>query len=196
MVRRITGSRSIYKYNSHKHAQGKGSGICVLEIYISHMRYIAYAFCNISYRICDISHMRYLTLQKRECDISDMRYRFPQTLALCLGSGYLERTINNAYAFLICTSKVRSWFPKWHQKVEPTSCERPKKFDWNPKCEESFKKLKTLLTSAPILRIENPNKDFVVCTNACNDGLGDVLTQEGHVTAYESRNLKITRLMT
>ena len=55
-----------------------------------------------------------------------MRYTFPRTLALCLGSGYSERTINNAYAFLICTSEVRFWFPKWHQRVEPTSCERPK----------------------------------------------------------------------
>ena len=47
------------------------------------------------------------------------------------------------------------------------------------------------MTSAPILRIEDPNKDFVVCTNACNDGLGSVLTQDGHVIAYESRKLKI-----
>ena len=66
-----------------------------------------------------------------------------------------------------------------------------KKFDWNLKCEERFKKLKTLLTSAPILRIANPNKDFLVCTDACNYGLGGVLTQEGHVITYESRKLKI-----
>ena len=66
-----------------------------------------------------------------------------------------------------------------------------KKFDWNQKCEESFKKLKTLLTSAPILRIADPNKEFAVCTDACNEGLGGVLTQEGHVIAYESRNLKV-----
>ena len=66
-----------------------------------------------------------------------------------------------------------------------------KKFDWNKKCEESFKKLKFLLTSAPILRITDPNKEFVVCTDACNDGLGGVLTQEGHVIAYEFRKLKI-----
>ena len=66
-----------------------------------------------------------------------------------------------------------------------------KKFDWNQKCEDSFKKLKTLLTNAPILRISDPNKYFVVCTDACNDGLGGVLTQEGHVIAYESRKLKI-----
>ena len=30
-----------------------------------------------------------------------------------------------------------------------------------------------------------------MCTDACNDGLGRVLTQEGHVIAYESRKLKI-----
>ena len=75
-----------------------------------------------------------------------------------------------------------------------------KKFDQNQKCEESFKKLKTLLTSAPILRIADPNKEFVVCTDACNDGLGGVLTQEGHVISYESRKLKfmkrIMQLMT
>ena len=57
--------------------------------------------------------------------------------------------------------------------------------------EDSFKKLKTLLTNTPILRIADPNKDFIVCTEACNDGLGRVLTQEGHVIAYESRKLKI-----
>ena len=66
-----------------------------------------------------------------------------------------------------------------------------KKFDCNLKCEENFKKLKTLLTSAPIIRIADPNKDFMVCTDACNDGLCGVLTQDGHVIAYESRKLKI-----
>ena len=68
---------------------------------------------------------------------------------------------------------------------------KEKKFDWNQKCEEIFKKLKTLLTNAPILRIDDPNKESVVCNDACNDGLGGVLTQEGHVIAYESRKLKI-----
>ena len=31
----------------------------------------------------------------------------------------------------------------------------------------------------------------MVCIDACNDGLGGVLTQDGHVIAYESRKLKI-----
>ena len=66
-----------------------------------------------------------------------------------------------------------------------------KKFDWNQKCEDILKNLKTLLTSAPILRIVDPNKYFIVCTDACNDGLSGVLTQEGNVIAYESGKLKI-----
>jgi hypothetical protein len=50
--------------------------------------------------------------------------------------------------------------------------------------------LKKLLTSAPILRISNPNEYFVVCTNACKEGLGGVLSQNGFVICYESRKLK------
>ena len=56
--------------------------------------------------------------------------------------------------------------------------------------KKSFNKLKELLAIAPILKIIDPNKDFVVCTDACNDGLGGLLTQEGHVIVYEPRKLK------
>ena len=66
-------------------------------------------------------------------------------------------------------------------------------FFWDQNCEESFNILKELLTNAPILKIANPNKDFVACTDACNEGLGGVLTQEGHVIAYESRKLKTNK---
>jgi hypothetical protein len=50
--------------------------------------------------------------------------------------------------------------------------------------------LKQLLTSAPILKIANPNKDYIVCTDACKEGLGGVLSQQGFVICYESRKLK------
>ena len=45
-------------------------------------------------------------------------------------------------------------------------------FEWTPRCEESFQQLKNLLTSAPVLKIADPKKDFVVCTDACSQGLG------------------------
>ena len=59
-----------------------------------------------------------------------------------------------------------------------------------PRCEESFKQLKNILKSAPILKIADPEKDFVVCINACNQGLGGVLMQDNHVVCCESIKLK------
>ena len=64
------------------------------------------------------------------------------------------------------------------------------KFEWTPRCEESFQQLKNLLTSAPILKIADPEKDFAVCIDACNQGLGGVLMQGNHMVCYESTKLK------
>jgi hypothetical protein len=72
-----------------------------------------------------------------------------------------------------------------------TSLQRKeKKFQWTEQCESSFQQLKQLLTSAPILKIAHPSKDYVVCMDACKEGLGGVLSQEGSVICYESRKLK------
>eukprot|EP00253_Pinus_taeda_P020616 PITA_20616 len=65
-----------------------------------------------------------------------------------------------------------------------------KAFQWTPNCQKSFEQLKHLLTTAPILRIADPDKDYVVCTDASKEGVGGVLMQEGRVVAYESRKLK------
>eukprot|EP00253_Pinus_taeda_P017231 PITA_17231 len=65
-----------------------------------------------------------------------------------------------------------------------------KLFHWTPNCQKSFEQLKHLLTTTPILSIADPNKDYVVCTDASKEGLGGVLMQDGRVIAYESRKLK------
>lgn len=57
-------------------------------------------------------------------------------------------------------------------------------------CQKCFDQLKHLLTTAPILSITDPNKEYIVCTNASKEGVDDVLMQEGKVIAYESRKLK------
>jgi hypothetical protein len=51
------------------------------------------------------------------------------------------------------------------------------KFEWTLKFENNFNLLKELLTSAPVLNIADPNEIFVVCTDACKEGLGGFLTQ-------------------
>jgi hypothetical protein len=64
------------------------------------------------------------------------------------------------------------------------------RFKWTEKCQERFEKLKQLLTTTPILKITDPHKDFVVCTDASKEGLGGVLLQDDHVISYESQKLK------
>jgi hypothetical protein len=64
------------------------------------------------------------------------------------------------------------------------------RFKWTEKCQEIFEKLKQLLTTAPILKVADPHKDFVVCMDASKEGLGGVLMHEGYVIVYESRKLK------
>ncbi|KAG8501225.1 hypothetical protein CXB51_003353 [Gossypium anomalum] len=64
------------------------------------------------------------------------------------------------------------------------------KFEWTKKCQQSFEKLKTLLTEAPVLVLPESGKEFVVYIDASLNGLGCVLMQDGNVIAYASRQLK------
>ena len=47
-----------------------------------------------------------------------------------------------------------------------------------------------MLTTAHTLKIVDPFKDFVVCTDLCKEGLGEALIQENYGVAYESIKLK------
>jgi hypothetical protein len=49
------------------------------------------------------------------------------------------------------------------------------KFIWTSECEERFQEMKYLLTNAPVLKIADPNKDFLVCTYACKEMIRGVL---------------------
>ena len=91
----------------------------------------------------------------------------------------VPKDVTDVRFFMGITGYYRRFIEGFSRITNPiTSLQKKgKKFHWNQKCEESFKKLNFLLTSAPILRIAHPNKEFLVCTVACNDGLGSVLTQ-------------------
>ena len=42
----------------------------------------------------------------------------------------------------------------------------------------------------PRLKVDDPYKGYTVYTNASKEGLGGLLSQEGHVVCYESHKLK------
>jgi hypothetical protein len=62
---------------------------------------------------------------------------------------------------------------------------------WTLECEEIFQSLKYLLTHAPMLNIVDPENDFLVCRDACKEGLRGFLMQEGRVIFYESKKLDV-----
>ena len=64
------------------------------------------------------------------------------------------------------------------------------KFEWDDKCQSSFKRLKEILVEAPVLIQPTSGRDYTVCSDASRIGLGCVLMQDGKVVAYASRQLK------
>ena len=68
--------------------------------------------------------------------------------------------------------------------------EKGREFKWDEKCQDSFDQLKKRLMSPPVLVMPNLQKGFDIYCDACDQGLGYVLMQEGHVIAYASRQLR------
>ncbi|GFW16610.1 retrovirus-related Pol polyprotein from transposon 412 [Trichonephila clavipes] len=56
--------------------------------------------------------------------------------------------------------------------------ESKQKFQWAKECEDSFLQLKEALTSSPILIYPQPDKPFILDTDASNESVGAVLSQE------------------
>ena len=91
----------------------------------------------------------------------------------------VPKDVTDVRSFIGITRYYRRFIDGFSRIANPITSlhKKGKKFVWNKKCEESFKKLKDLLTIPSILRIADPNKDFVICTDGCNEDLGGVLTQ-------------------
>ena len=102
------------------------------------------------------------------------------------------KNVTNVRYFMALAGYYRRFIEGFFKISHPITLLQRKnvKFVWHEKCEENFQQLKKLLTSALILSIEDPKKDFVVCTYACIEGLGGMLMQQGFVFFYESRKLK------
>jgi hypothetical protein len=105
------------------------------------------------------------------------------------------RNVSEVRSFMGLVGYYRRFIAGFSKISHPITSLQKKgiKFEWTSECEENFNLLKELLTSAPVLKIVDPNESFVVCTDACKEGLGGVLTQNGHVIGYESKRLKNMR---
>ncbi|XP_064458840.1 uncharacterized protein K02A2.6-like [Ornithodoros turicata] len=66
-------------------------------------------------------------------------------------------------------------------------------WEWSTRHKDSFKELREALTKAPVLAYFQAHKPVTLSVDASQDGVGAVLTQEGHPVAYSSRSLTETQ---
>lgn len=71
--------------------------------------------------------------------------------------------------------------------TELTKKETP--FHWTDKTQEAFQTLKDKLCSSPVLKFPDFAKPFTLTTDASNEGIGAILSQDGHPCCYISRTL-------
>ena len=63
---------------------------------------------------------------------------------------------------------------------------------WQSEQEAAFKKIKELVTAAPVLQFYDVNKEVTIQCDASSSRLGALLIQDGHPIAYTSKALTTT----
>jgi hypothetical protein len=101
-------------------------------------------------------------------------------------------TVTEIRSFLGLAGYYRRFIEGFSKIAKPMTSllEKVREFKWDEKCQDSFDQLKKRLMSPPVLVMPDLQKGFDIYCDACGQGLGCVLMQEGHVIAYASRQLR------
>ena len=150
-----------------------------------------------------------LTLRPSKCSIGYFRVPF---LGHCVGNNALEpktemidkilkapRPVDKKQlrSFLGLIGYYRQFIPNFAAISVPltdlTKKNEPNRLQWSDAQDRAFETLKNYIANPPILRLPDFAKEFVLQTDACNDGIGAVLLQEEgdikHPVAFASRKL-------
>lgn len=106
------------------------------------------------------------------------------------------KNIKEVERFMGLASHYRKFINNFAKIAAPINHLKGKnvKFHWDTKCEEAFNTLKQALTSYPVLKHPDVTREFILNTDASNDGLGVILSQlddqgQEHPVSYSSRSL-------
>jgi hypothetical protein len=104
----------------------------------------------------------------------------------------IPSTVTEVQRFLGLAGYYRRFIEGFSKIAKPMTSllGKGREFKWDWKCQDSFNKLKLRLMSPPVLVMLDLQKGFDIYCDGCDQGLGCVLMQEGHVIAYVSRQLR------
>lgn len=102
----------------------------------------------------------------------------------------VPQSMTELRAFLGLTGYYKKFVQGYGVIAKPlTQILRLKTFVWNPQAQTAFEKLKQTMTQTLVLGLPNFQKQFIVETDACADGIGAVLMQQAQPIAYLSKAL-------
>ncbi|GBO07677.1 Retrovirus-related Pol polyprotein from transposon 297 [Araneus ventricosus] len=108
---------------------------------------------------------------------------------------HVEKTVHDLRSFLVLCTYYSRFVRNLSAIARPLHklTEARLNFNWTEECEKSFNSLKQSLITSPVLTYPRTDKEFILDTDASNEGIGAVLSQkignEGCVIAYFSKSL-------
>nr|XP_012152955.1 PREDICTED: uncharacterized protein LOC105664165 [Megachile rotundata] len=103
----------------------------------------------------------------------------------------IPKTPTHVKSFLGLTGYYRKFIRNFSKIAKPlidlTKKDTP--FHWTDKQQLAFNTLKQKLCESPVLQYSDYDKPFTLTTDASNEGLGAILSQDGHPCCYISRTL-------
>ena len=154
-------------------------------------------------RALEIARSSGIKLNKDKCEIGLQEVTY---IGHTLSSNGLKPDVNKVEAirridtpndkaavqrFLGMATYLAKFIPNFSQLASPLRVllEKNTAWHWDKPQQDSFEKLKVIITNAPVLKYYDVTKDVTIQVDASPNGLGAVLLQDEHPVAYASQSL-------